>query len=65
MSTVPEGFDNLIPVKPWNAIAIKPVMMKVIPIPFKAGTTSDVQSFSLIAAINAIASHHPIPDPKT
>ena len=47
-----------------NAIPIKPVMMKVIPKPFKALGTFVYDNFSRIAAIPTIASNQPIPDPK-
>ena len=59
------GLASLIPVNPMKAIDMRPDMIKVIPIPFKPGTTSAVTSRSRIAAIKAMASHHPNAEPKT
>ena len=55
---------NLIPIKLINPRAIKPVIIKVIPKPFKGSGIFEYVIFSLIAAIATIARNHPIPDPK-
>ena len=45
-------------------MAIKPVIIKVIPKPFKGRGTFEYAIFSLIEAIATIARNHPIPDPN-
>ena len=47
-----------------NPIAIKPVMINVIPNPFKGAGTLEYAIFSRIAAIAKIAKNHQIPEPK-
>ena len=46
-----------------KAMAIKPVMIKVIPSPFKGLGTFEYAIFSLIEAMATIAKNHPIPEP--
>ena len=47
-----------------NAIAIKPVNMKVIPNPRNGAGTFEYRIFSLIAEIAMIASAQPTPEPS-
>ena len=53
-----------IPIKPINAIPIKPVRKKAIPNPLRPGGTLEYSSFSLMPAMATIANAHPIPPPK-
>ena len=55
---------NLIPIKLINPIAIRPVMIKVIPNPFKGSGILEYAIFSLMAEIARIAKKKPTPDPK-
>ena len=55
---------NLIPIKLINPIAIRPVIIKVIPNPFKGSGILEYAIFSLIAEIARIAKKKPTPDPK-
>ncbi len=50
--------------KVMKAIAIRPTVMKVIPVPLSAGGTLEYAIFSLIAARQTIARNQPIPEPK-
>ena len=45
-------------------MAISPVIINVIPKPFKGAGTLEYAIFSRIAAIARIAKSQPIPDPK-
>ena len=45
-------------------IAIRAVIIKVIPNPFNGFGTLEYSNFSLIAAIPTIANSQPIPEPK-
>jgi hypothetical protein len=47
-----------------KAIAISPIVIKVIPGPFKGPGTGDLSTFFLIAAKDAIANHQPSPEPN-
>ena len=47
-----------------NAMAIRPTVMNVIPIPFKGAGTLEYDIFSLIAANVTIARYQPIPEPR-
>lgn len=51
------------PLKPMNAIAMKPAIISVIPGPSKAGGILAVRSFVRIPLIATIAKNHPIPLP--
>lgn len=55
---------NLMPRKLIKAIAIKPVIIKDMPNPRKAGGILEYRNFSFMAAILTIANNQPIPDPK-
>ena len=55
---------NLIPIKLMNPRAIKPVIIKVMPKPFRGAGTFEYAIFSLIAAIATIAKNHPNPEPN-
>ena len=55
---------NLIPIKLMNPRAIKPVIIKVMPKPFRGAGTFEYAIFSLIAAIATIAKNHPTPEPN-
>ena len=50
--------------KDINAIPISPVIINVIPNPFKGSGTLEYFNFSLMAAIATIANNHPIPEEK-
>ncbi len=52
------------PLKPMNAIAMKPAMIREIPGPSNAGGMLAVRSFVRIPLIATIASSHPIPLPR-
>ena len=52
------------PIKLINAIAIKPVIIKVIPRPLNEAGTFEYVIFSLIDAKATIARSHPIPEPN-
>ena len=54
----------LSPEKHMNAIAIKPAVMKMIPIPCSGFGISLYSSFSRIPAMQTIASIHPKPEPN-
>ena len=47
-----------------NPRAIKPVIIKVMPKPFRGAGTFEYAIFSLIAAIATIAKNHPTPEPN-
>ena len=64
MAALDVGLEMSIPVNPMKAIAMRPVIMKEIPIPCKCLGTLDYASFSRIVAKRTIANHHPHPDPK-
>ena len=52
------------PMKVMNAMAIRPTVMNVMPMPLSAGGTFEYCIFYLIAASVTIARNQPIPDPS-
>ena len=47
-----------------NAMAIRPTVMNVIPIPLRGAGTFEYDIFSLMAARVTIARYQPIPEPS-